>query len=376
MTRVLLSLALILALGLGACGGDDGAKQERGARVGGPALPAYDSGLDFLRARAEAEDPSFQSPGLTALATTAFLARPGGVRDEDREFVTSRLDYIAGFAKKDGGIYAERLANYTTCASVMALAAAGEERYDATLTKAVAFIRTLQAASGGIGYSDKNPGKPDLSNTQFAIESLRAAGVPKEDATFSEALKFLQSVQNRSESNPATYKLDDGRIVAIADDGGAFYKPGESKAGVRELPDGRVQFRSYGSMTYALLKCYLLAGLPAEDPRVQAAVRWISKNFTVDENPGFEVSKDPKAAQQGYYYYLFTMAKALSLLGEKTITDADGTEHDWRAELREALVSRQKEDGSWVNEEEERWMEGNPVLATSYALIALSYSTE
>ncbi|MHC4472510.1 MAG: prenyltransferase/squalene oxidase repeat-containing protein [Planctomycetota bacterium] len=371
MARTLAISLVVVLIGF-ACSGDDRTHQAAGG--GGAALEVYDSGLDFLRAAGK--EGNYVDPGLTALAVTPFLGRPGGMREGDREFVEGCLDFVAGFAKEDGGIYAQGLANYTTCAAVMALVAADDDRHAKAVKNAVAFIRTLQTESGGIGYSDKNPGKPDLSNTQFAIESLRAAGVPKEDATFSEALKFLQSVQNRSESNPATYKLDDGRIVAIADDGGAFYKPGESKAGVRELPDGRVQFRSYGSMTYALLKCYLLAGLPAEDPRVQAAVRWISKNFTVDENPGFEVSKDPKAAQQGYYYYLFTMAKALSLLGEKTITDADGTEHDWRAELREALVSRQKEDGSWVNEEEERWMEGNPVLATSYALIALSYSTE
>jgi squalene-hopene/tetraprenyl-beta-curcumene cyclase len=36
-----------------------------------------------------------------------------------------------------------------------------------------------------------------------------------------------------------------------------------------------------------------------------------------------------------------------------------------------AIIDRRREDGSWVNANE-RWMEGNPVLVTSYALMALA----
>lgn len=50
--------------------------------------------------------------------------------------------------------------------------------------------------------------------------------------------------------------------------------------------------------------------------------------------------------------------------------DADGIEHDWRAELAAEIISRQQPDGSWVNSNA-RWMEGDPNLVTSYALLAL-----
>jgi squalene-hopene/tetraprenyl-beta-curcumene cyclase len=52
------------------------------------------------------------------------------------------------------------------------------------------------------------------------------------------------------------------------------------------------------------------------------------------------------------------------------VVDAAGAEHNWRAELLEALRLRRQADGSWVNPAD-RWHEGNPVLVTAYAVLAL-----
>ena len=68
-----------------------------------------------------------------------------------------------------------------------------------------------------------------------------------------------------------------GTDVRSGDDGGSGYAPGESKAGFLELGDGTKIPRSYGSMTYALLKGYLFAGLPKDDPRVEAAWKWLDE---------------------------------------------------------------------------------------------------
>jgi squalene-hopene/tetraprenyl-beta-curcumene cyclase len=61
----------------------------------------------------------------------------------------------------------------------------------------------------------------------------------------------------------------------------------------------------------------------------------------------------------------------MALLGEPTLTDAGGVTHDWRADLVAALAKRQNPDGSWVNPAD-RFMEGDPNLVTSYALLALA----
>ena len=121
-------------------------------------------------------------------------------------------------------------------------------------------------------------------------------------------------------------------------------------------------------MTYAGLKSMLYAGLTKDDPRVKAAWDWISKNWTLDENPGMRLNK-PDAAQNGLFYYYHTLARALNAYDEPIITDAKGVKHDWRLELIQQLSSMQKEDGSWQGDK--RWMEDAPVLATSYAVLAM-----
>ena len=122
--------------------------------------------------------------------------------------------------------------------------------------------------------------------------------------------------------------------------------------------------RSYGSMTYAGLKSMIFAGVGPEDPRVKAAVQWIRKHYGLDTNPGL--------GAQGLYYYYHTFAKALDATGQQVFEDNQGIQHNWRAELVDALAARQHSDGSWVNPHN-RWLEGDVNLVTGYALLSLSY---
>jgi squalene-hopene/tetraprenyl-beta-curcumene cyclase len=128
-------------------------------------------------------------------------------------------------------------------------------------------------------------------------------------------------------------------------------------------PEGGL--RSYASMTYAGLKSMIFAGLDKDDPRVKAALEWLAKHYTFDENPGM--------GDSGLYYYYHTMGKALDVLGDETFTDSKGTAHAWRDELADAVIGRQQADGSWVNANA-RWMENDPNLVTAYALMALAYT--
>src|SRR5262249_40024550 len=115
----------------------------------------------------------------------------------------------------------------------------------------------------------------------------------------------------------------------------------------------------------------LFAGVRKDDPRVRAAYDWIRKNWTLDENPGFDTAKDPRAGWQGYYYFLYTAARTLRAIGEPEVEDGAGKKNDWRGEISARLLSLQKPDGSWTNEVD-RWWEGQPALVTSYALLALA----
>ena len=119
-------------------------------------------------------------------------------------------------------------------------------------------------------------------------------------------------------------------------------------------------------MTYAGLLSFIFADLKKEDPRVQAAYGWLTKNYSLKENPG--------VGQQGLYYYYHTMAKALTLYGEDYLATEDGKTIDWRKEMAIKFVETQREDGSWINASA-RWWENDPVLVSAYALISLNMIT-
>jgi squalene-hopene/tetraprenyl-beta-curcumene cyclase len=118
-------------------------------------------------------------------------------------------------------------------------------------------------------------------------------------------------------------------------------------------------------MTYGGLKSFLYAGVSKDDPRVKAAVGWIRRHWTLEENPGM--------GNKGLYYYYHTLGKAMQAWGGDRFEDARGMKHDWRRELFQALQSRQRGDGSWINAGDRAFAEENPDLATGFAVLSLSY---
>jgi len=340
-----------------------------------PDRAAYDrtvrQALDSLRLNGQADDGSFSKqlgPGVTAVVLTGAL-QTGRVSPQE-PWVAKGLKYLESFIKEDGGIYESRHDCYTTSVALMAFVEANRDgRYAKIIANAQKFLRTIQWDGdesidedhpffGGIGYDSQK--RPDMSNTQFAIEALVKAGAKSDDELLKKALVFLSRSQNlHSEHNfaPFTEKIDKD------DEGGFIYthagKP-ESKAGVS--PTGGL--RSYGSMTYAGMKSMLYAGLDKNDPRVKGAVDWLRRKWSVKENPGMD--------QVGIYYYYHTMAKSLDILGEDPFVDAKGIKHNWRVELFEELARRQHSNGTWTNPAD-RWYEGDPNLVTGYVLMALSH---
>ena len=318
-------------------------------------LAAIDRGLEWLKME-QGDDGLFrQHPGITGLAVTAFLRHPHNKYAEaDNPFIQKSIKALLAMQQPDGAIYniemQPALPNYNTSVSLMALSAAKNPEYDAAIAKAQDFIKSLQITDesevyfGGIGYGSRQD-VHDLSNTTIAIQALAESGFDDPEV-WDKAIKFLERCQNRSETNDQDW---------AGDDGGFIYAPdGESKAG---------EHRSYASMTYAGLLSFIYAKVDRNDPRVQSAVDWIKKHFTVEENYGME--------QQGLFYNYHTMAKALKAYGDPFIVDAKGVTHDWYTTLAAKLIEAQSPEGWWVNENS-RWMERDRVLVTAYAVIALA----
>jgi squalene-hopene/tetraprenyl-beta-curcumene cyclase len=315
--------------------------------------------------------------GITGLVVLAVAQSTFAEREMPKEYFQKALKYILDNVQENGSICnkGQGLENYRTSIGIMALQAVDAAKYADTIKKAQDFVKSLQFGAdkdnpgyeGGIGYGGSFV-RPDLSNTQMAIEALRDSGVPADDEVVQKTVKFLQRCQNLTNTNDYDQTQAD---VTPLNDGGARYSPYESKA-VSTTPDGKKALNSYGSMTYAFLKSMIYAGVKRDDPRVRAAFQWIKANYDLDRNPGFSVAEQKDADKQGLFYYYHTMSKALLVFGDHVITTPDGKLHNWAIELSQKLISLQAEDGSWTNSFEERWFEGNPSLVTAYSIAILN----
>jgi squalene-hopene/tetraprenyl-beta-curcumene cyclase len=333
-----------------------------------------DRAAAYLATKGQADDGSFsrnEGPAVTALITAAVL-RHG--RSPEDPLVAKATKFVEKFVHSDGGIYEGAYnRNYETCiAMVMFKEANRNGKYDALLKNAEAYVKANQwgpthvkereipvsdVKFGGAGYG-RNNDRPDLSNTSFFLDALKAVGNDYNSEAIQRALVFVSRCQNLEGPDNST------PFAAKINDGGFYYTPaagGNSQAGKDEATGG---LRSYASMTYAGLKSMIFAGLTPNDDRVKAALTWLKKHYDLNSNPGL--------GDKGLYYYYMTFAKALAALGEDKFTDDKGIAHDWRKELIDALATRQRDDGAWVNSNSQ-WLEGDANLATGYALLALSY---
>ena len=367
--RQFLGQGLIGLVSLGILGWRHGFVLAQAEPASPAAGPLIDRGVKFLRSRQDAKGgwSTQREPGITALVVTALL-RSGQVPPGD-PMATRAFKYLEGFIGAKGGLSEAPHANYSTSIALVAFQQANVNgRYDRVIKAGQDFLKSMQWDEsegkprddpfyGGAGYGGGNS-RPDLSNTAFFMEALRDTGLPADDPNLQKALVFVSRCQNlKSEFNDQAWagKINDGGFIYTAAQGGSSMAGKEANGGLR----------SYGSMTYAGLKSMIYAGLSREDPRVKAALTYITRHYSLEENSGL--------GQQGLYYYYDTFAKTMAVLETPTITDAGGVSHDWRAELVAALAKRQQANGSWVNPAD-RFMEGDPNLVTAYALLALAYT--
>lgn len=347
---------------------------------------SYDRGLGFLKGKQNPETGAWgeaEPVAFTALAIMSILLNPSR---QPTDAIPAEVEKAVAFLLKnvqpDGGIYVKARANYNTALALTALMLVPRLENEETLLRARRFVIGQQndfdekgkidnPFDGGVGYGTPKPGVPahaDLSNTHFALEALYYAQsllADKGDAAknepqlnFSAAIKFIENCQNRPETNKAGWVSSDPK-----DAGGFIYSPGETRGGETKTPDGRTALRSYGSISYAGLLSFIYAGLDKDDPRVKAVLKWLSENYTLDENPGL--------GAEGLYYYYHTMAKGLAIADIDFIKTKDGRTVDWRSELASKVLNLQKGDGSWSNSAG-RWMESDSVLSTCYMLMALA----
>jgi hypothetical protein len=344
---------------------------------------AVERGAEFLLSR-QGEDGAVRSPtyayfkdgySLTPLALAAVFALPerpaGYARGVD--FLTTMLGTDRKLRVDAEG---PRYPLYSIAIGALVLNAKGNERHAALRDAMLAELRARQLADengwtpedlsyGGWGYYDGIPRRPEdfdvdpteevasnLSATTFAIGALALARQAPAEPALARARVFVERCQGP--------------------DGGFFFSPAiadGNKAGPLP-PDGGVpSFRSYGSMTADGVRSLLRLGAPPSDARVAAARGWLEQRFDAERNPGDFAPVNEQRRGSSYFYWAWSAAHALRALG---VTMVRGTNGDvrWAEALAQALLARQRPDGSWANEYSEM-REDDPVVATAFATAAL-----
>ena len=264
--------------------------------------------------------------------------------------------------------------NYVTSVNVMALAAANRPTsYKQVIGDAVKFLKKLQWDEdegktpkddfyGGAGYDSKS--RPDLSNTQFFLDALKAAGVPKDDPALQEGADLRQPLpepQGRVQ-RPALGRQDQRRQLHLQRRQPAATPRSTTSA---TADDG---LPGYGSMTYAGIKSMIYCGVIQGRPARQEGLRVDPEEL----HRGQEPRHARRAGGVGPVLLLPHDGQVPGRAGRRLrSSDAKGDKHDWRADITAALAKRQRPDGSFVNDT--HWMEADPNLVTGYALMALSY---
>ena len=351
---------------------------------------AIAKGATYLTGQQDPETGSWSDPTLpaiSALAISALMGDPNldlnagnpAAADKGYEFLLTNV-------KSDGGIYGKGLATYNTSLSIMALAQSGNEKHLPVIAKARRLLinqqqdfdkrgETDNLFDGGIGYGGSYA-HSDLSNTHFAMEALYYSRKVLADTEYDEssdfdldweaAIDFVSLVQN---SEATVERIGEGFGLREEDEGGFVYFPTSTKSD--QIPikgdDGRERtaLRSYGSMSYAGLLAFIYADMDRDDPRVASVMRWLQNNYTLEENPGMDA--------QGLFYYYHTMSKALAITGTKKLVAPEGNRIDWKKDLALKIMSLQGQDGSWINQESNRWMEDDTTMVTAYGMLTLQH---
>jgi hypothetical protein len=339
-------------------------------------------GVGFLASRRDAGGlwrsdvyGSFKDPSaLTPLVLNALEAANPSTNSEERG-----LDFLTNLTRPDGNQNGLTYPLYTAALTVNLLSAplrAAHAKARPTWTDDLASRQLDEKLGwqpsdlefGGWGYAKDLPRKPaaglhvlpgtesNLSATTFALEALRQTGAGND--VFRKARVFLDRCQNHS--------AEDHSEEAPFNDGGFYFIPNDSvrnKAGsAGKDAAGRERYASYGSATADGIRSLIACGVPETDPRLLAARRWLDRFFRADTHPGAYAADREINREAVYFYYTFSVSRALRSTGDDLIR---------REQLAEALLSRQGPDGAWVNSAV-AVREDDPLVATSFAVLALA----
>jgi len=302
---------LVVVIAAGASLPHASAQQVTGTQV----KRAIRRGVNYLRNKQQADGdwPRYGLPsGTTVLCLVAMLS--AGVPADDP-------DIRRGLAaiKHQGDRF-----TYVIALKIMALALTDPEGHAAEIQRAADVLINIQLNNGAWTYHGGQGGSGDHSNTQFALLGLheaRQAGAKVPQRVWRLAEKQWVLTQHRDGAWGYSTRAKNSPTGSMTAAGVAsLYIVGNSLATRRErgfTKDGRAPH----------------CGQYAQNASIAGGLAWLTRNFTVQSNPG----------HRGWHlYYLYGLERVGMLTGFPRFG-----QHDWYREGAAYLVRNQQPDGSW-----------------------------
>lgn len=206
---------------------------------------------------------------------------------------------------------------YSLASRILAVATLHDPAERAWLEALVEQLLSWQNTNGGWAYPQ--PRETDLSNTQLAVFSLRAAaqeGVEIPVTVWNDAAEYaLKNQESRRKRGSGAFTYYMGHASGFT---GSM-----TAAGITVLLTAREELGD--RMTPNLRK--------EVDPSVDAALAWLEAHWTVDKNP---------EKPDWHFYWLYALERVGAMLGRERVGS-----HDWYAEGASVLVPLQNDLGDW-----------------------------
>lgn len=280
-------------------------------------------GLPIDKKSDEPWEPTL-GPGSTAFVIYTFLT--AGLTEDDPS-VQKGLDYLLSL---DWESWNE---TYDFAVSIMALMATGNkakcrDKVEYGVKRLVeAQLSTKKGhdliSDGGWGYGPLADGA-HIQYVLFALYLAKNWGLEIPPSTWKKAEGWVSRTQTKS--------------------GGWDYN----------TIGGQWARSPYGSMTATGIMSLRICGVPVEDQRIQRAVKWLERHYTITSNPG---------AYSWHYYYLVALQRALDLY--PPVETLGG--HNWYKEAVNYIVAHQEADGRWKG----TLLETGDVATTCLAILFL-----
>lgn len=281
-----------------------------------------------------------QNCGVSALVTLALL-NCGENPDSPR--MRKALNYLRRMPPQN---------TYSVSLQAMAFcAAASKSKEDmALIERNCRWLLEKQLDNGGWSYPT---GAGDPSNSQFALLALhegQRVGVRLDDDPRASDLAWEHCFTS-AESYWHRIQNNDGSFPYSGDSRGSMTCAGIASLIITGSELGSLEARAAGDQ----IAC--CGNVDEREDRVQAALNWLSANFSIESNPG---------APGYHFYYLYALERAGRMTGNRFIGN-----HDWYREGADLLLKRQdKADGLFPSNS--GFETNDHVINTSFALLFLS----